>query len=380
MDHIAQYILPNGQLNDRLIESREVLYRGMNGRCVERFTVQGNRSYVFKPLTNPSQKGKEAWIYQHVLPNIPPVYPNMLAFSSTDCEGEDWIVFEDVGKLRHRFDEKLLMLATKAMARWHATPVQRSWEEAGLSGPKPPFSAIAAEVLEKEAAIHRMFVFGASPVADAGISIDTQSNAVSTYSTYSTDESLDGKLSNHVASAWPFVQAVLTDYASQPSLYQFNEPRVLSHGDLHLGNIAYREAGTNETNQQNDSLEQIIIIDWEHAHPNHRYWDLYHLIDLSHPLYPKSVDTPFRERILLTYWQEVHAVENEVKGALPESQHTYTRQYYLFATIFSMWMLLLISKDLKQIETVWPKAHLRRQFSETLSIVIQCAQRYAQLK
>lgn len=49
----------NGTLNDRYILRRENLYQGSNGRFVERFFIDETKSYIFKPLTNNTQLGKE---------------------------------------------------------------------------------------------------------------------------------------------------------------------------------------------------------------------------------------------------------------------------------------------------------------------------------
>jgi thiamine kinase-like enzyme len=135
----------------------------------------------------------------------------------------------------------------------------------------------------------------------------------------------------------------------------FNQELVFSHGDLHLGNYSLRG-------------ERVVVLDWEHAHLNLRYWDLYHLLDLSHPLFPKNVTPGLREKALDTY---LSAVEQTGKSLEPK---TFKKNYYTFSSIFSLWMLLLIEKDLRNPPEKWPKETLLAQWKETLTGFIKCAQ------
>ena len=57
--------------------------RGLNGKYVERFYMNAEESYIFKPLTNKEQLGKEIWAYEQVLSFFPDIYPKIIASSST---------------------------------------------------------------------------------------------------------------------------------------------------------------------------------------------------------------------------------------------------------------------------------------------------------
>src|ERR1700730_16170210 len=94
-------VLKNGTLNEEVIIKREPLYRGMNGKVIERFFITPAESYIFKPLTNDSQAGKEIWVQENILTAFPPVYPKIIASSSGEAAEDNWIIYEDLGKLKH---------------------------------------------------------------------------------------------------------------------------------------------------------------------------------------------------------------------------------------------------------------------------------------
>ena len=96
------------------------------------------------------------------------------------------------------------------------------------------------------------------------------------------------RLPCELTSQWPSIPAPVRSSPCSPCLRQESfaaDELVLSHGDLHLGNYAAVNG-------------QVKVLDWEHAHLNSRYWDLYHVIDLSHPIFPKEMTTNIRERLL----------------------------------------------------------------------------------
>ena len=126
---------------------------------------------------------------------------------------------------------------------------------------------------------------------------------------------------------------------------------MLTHGDLHIGNFAIVD-------------NELKILDWEHTHLNLPHWDLYHLIDMSHPLFPKKITSPLRERILESYLGQV---EYEV------DREAFINEYYLFASVFSIWMILLIQKDLVENGGKWSAVQLNTQLEETVSSLQQCA-------
>ena len=103
---MLEQIAAEGRLANHLVRDRQQLYKGMNGRYVERISLVTGETLLFKPLTNNGQHGREAWIYEHVLSWLPDIYPRMIAHSHADVPPEEsWLMMEDLGPLDHRFNE-----------------------------------------------------------------------------------------------------------------------------------------------------------------------------------------------------------------------------------------------------------------------------------
>ncbi|MBB6675191.1 phosphotransferase [Cohnella nanjingensis] len=281
----------------------------MNGSEVERLYLDSGESCIWKPLTNDGQLGTEAWVYEHVLAALPPIYPRLLARSSPSAPGMSWTLFEDLGPLDHAFAEETALALMSQIARWHALPTD-TLREAPLRGPKPAIRRMAADI---------------------------QSRA----------EPLPGIPGDLVRQA--------AEMTRQPAwAEEVSNASVFSHGDLHLGNYAM-------------TAEGIKVLDWEHAHLNHPYWDLYHVLDMSHPLFPKPVDAAIRGRALERYMAETARI-----GALALAP-SFKRGYSRFAAVFSLWMLQLIDSDLRAGGGPWPLDRLRQQRREARTSFEQCA-------
>lgn len=313
----ADLVLADGSLNGKWIARSEVLYRGMNGQAVERFYLPAqSQSYIFKPLTNDGQWGQEKWVYDNILPAFPPLYPRMLAESANVETGRHWIIFEDIGNLSHEFSEAAALQLVEKVAWWHALPVQR-WTNAPLKGPKPLVEEMAAELLGNAAAMKELLA------------------KLPLYETVNMRK-----------------LASLLDSLKKEELSSM--PRVLSHGDLHQGNYAQADG-------------RIVVLDWEHVHLNSPYWDLYHMIDMSHPTFPKTVTSSVRTGILRAY--------REHSGGIGQrSEAEFLRDYARFACIFSLWMLRLIAGDLLRQDEKWPLEQLQRQLEETVASLNECAE------
>ncbi|WP_042464089.1 aminoglycoside phosphotransferase family protein [Neobacillus dielmonensis] len=302
-------VTAEGRLNDKLIRNREVLYKGLNGRLVERFVLENGSSYIFKPLTQNKQLGKEVWVYDHLLPRLPEIYPKLIAHSDTGNPETSWIILEDVGSLSHQYNEETIWNVTKWMARWHSLPVE-TFADIPNTGQKPRFENIMADVIANRKELQL-------PLFDIN-------------------------------------QADIFQVFSLLNSFVFSKKLVLSHGDLHLGNFAV--AG-----------ERLVVLDWEHAHINSPFWDLYHLLDLSHPLFPKKMTSELRAQVLQLYLDEVMF---EV-----EDYDAFKQEYYLYSAVFSMWMVGLIQRDLAAEDGKWPREKLENQLEETTSVLKQCLER-----
>ncbi|QHW31685.1 phosphotransferase [Paenibacillus rhizovicinus] len=350
---ISNVVRPDGTLDEAMIGSRETLYTGMNGQRVERLILASGERVIFKPLTNDSQHGREAWVYTHLLPSFPAIYPRLLAYSgwegtdgaqagmafeakaaeddstasasgASKAGGVRWCLFEDLGTLSHAFEVDAAEALMPLIAQWHSLPVE-AWLDAPFLGPKPMIEALLQTVLQQEAALRTALI---------GVPFG--------------DELLERVL------------VPLRDGGEAlPASWNL---RVLSHGDLHLGNYA-RVNGA------------VFVLDWEHVHLNSPHWDLYHLLDLSHPVFPKALDASDRERLLDRY-----LTESEGQGMARMAADGFKQDYARFSAVFSLWMLLLIEKDLaalnraKALPAKWSPEQLARQRTETLDSFVQCAE------
>lgn len=295
-------------LNEKLIMKREILYRGMNGRFIERFYLSGAESYIFKPLTNNEQLGKEAWVHEQVLPLFPAIFPRIISYSENNNPEQSWMILEDLGQLSHEFNKDTVLGVVKWVAWWHSLPIEKL-ENLPTKGLKPQITDIVAEICGKREQFYQLL----------------------------PSLHVDVKLINHIYS-------LLVDS-------KLSEQLVLSHGDLHVGNYAIVN-------------DKMMILDWEHTHLNIPYWDLYHVLDMSHPLFPRTITSEFRELALGAY---LNRVELEVSG------DAFLKEYYLFASAFSIWMILLIQEDLENNSGKWSVQQLNTQLTETVSSLEQCA-------
>ncbi|WFR63945.1 aminoglycoside phosphotransferase family protein [Paenibacillus amylolyticus] len=307
------WVTPEGMLNDRYITSREQLYQGMNGRYVERFTVPAGGSYIFKPLTNSAQHGRERWMYERVMSGLPPIYPQLIAASDlTIAPAQSWMIYEDLGQLVHDSQEETMLGAAAHMAAWHALPIT-DWSELPRVGQKPSIRTMLDELR-----MHRQ-------------SIDDLLSR------------LDMRLSS---SDWDKMAALIL--TAEEEL-----PTVLCHGDLHPGNLAEVDG-------------RLVILDWEHAHLNTPLWDVYHLVDLSHPLFPRTVTPELRERVIDVYLDKLGSLGVQIERV------SFAEWYDAYAIVFSLWMLRLIDGDLRSEDCVWPREQRRNQWYETASTLEQC--------
>lgn len=310
------YVSESGELNDRYVWKREQLYQGMNGKFVERFYPSPERSYVFKPVTHEGNGDREAWVYEHVLTSFPPIYPQLIACSAPGRGEAGWGIFEDLGTISHRFDVRHALLVAKQMAWWHSYPPEH-WGDVPDTGQKPGLRQMAADLSERK--------------DEAELALE--------------------------AAGLPrrCVDDILCNMNQAGAGLWAEEAKVLSHGDLHLGNYTVTESG------------ELYILDWEHAHLNVPFWDLYYLIDMSHPRYPKQMTLAYRERILRYYLKQ-----SAYYGKPWEDEETFMETYSLFAAVFSLWMLMLIANDLRQDGGVWSNAELLAQRSEVKASLYDC--------
>lgn len=321
-----------------LVCSRQLLYKGLNGRSVERIKLISGESFIYKPLTFSGRLNREAWIYEHVLCLFPPVYPRLVAMSDSGVPAErSWMLFEDLGELDHTFSEETAAELIVKTAEWHSLPAAQ-WIDAPLEAAKPGINKMAAEL--EEAGLRFAAANGSGKIGG-----EMQAAADGILS-LAEELGVSGTLAVHVLKLW--------------SESGIGTERVMCHGDLHLGNYALAD-------------DKLKVLDWEHAHLNHPYWDLYHIIDLSHPTFPQTVTASVRDRLLDIYTKQ-RALNCYVYDPV-----AFRQGYYLFSSVFSLWMLRLVANDLASGNSPWPTGQLERQrheitarFEETALHLIEC--------
>lgn len=222
------------------------------------------------------------------------------------------MIYEDLGQLVHDSQEVTMLNTAVHMAMWHALPVTE-WSELPRVGQKPSIRTMLDELQ-----MHRQ-------------SVD---DLLST---------LDMRLSS---SDWDKIAMLIL--TAEEEL-----PTVLCHGDLHPGNLAEVDG-------------RLVVLDWEHAHLNTPLWDMYHLVDLSHPLFPRTVTPALRERVIDIYLDKLESLGVQIE------RDSLAGWYNAYAIVFSLWMLRLIDGDLRSEECVWPKEQLNNQWLETTATLEQC--------
>jgi Predicted choline kinase involved in LPS biosynthesis len=292
----------------------ETIYTAIDGRTVERIVGDDGQSYIRKPV---SPNSCELWIYENLLGLLPPIYPRMLdnplLKGGTIEENPRWLWFEDIGQLTHNYDLATAHTLVQSIAHWHSMGMEYV-KGIPLRGLKPSYQEMASDLV------------------------------------------LERMRYTALASQYDIAPSKLDALYSEIERMRLSDLLVFSHGDLHVGNYAFANG-------------RLYVLDWEHAHFNSRYWDLFHLIDLTHPLYPRKEALQWRDELLQAYVTETD------KLGIRLERHAFLAEYKLFSAVFSLWMLSLIHSDITKPEGIWTHAQFRRQAEETARILHQLLQR-----
>lgn len=298
--------LPKGMLDQGItVHKRAVLHIGLEGRQVERLTGDDTDSYILKYLPDEGALTGESWAYAKVLPHLPVIYPRLIAQSGQDGAERPWLLFEDVGSIRHEAEEEVLIQIAEWMAIWHVVPLD-SYPELPHAGQKPRPEQVVSDLLAQQTSISALL------------------------------------------EALGFNWSEVNTFYQLLDTFQLSPIEVYSHGDLHPGNYGRTSTG------------RIVVLDWEHNHRNTPMWDLYHLLDISHPLFPRAHDVHIRSKVLDTYLLYSRQLGKDYE------EEVFKREYQLFSAFFSLWMLLLIDRDLQSPTPFWPHDNLVTQREETL--------------
>ncbi len=307
-------VTEDGRLNDERIVCRETVYHGRNGRDVERFVLtaeDGPVSFIFKPATYPETATREVWVQDHLLPLVQGVrIPRILLTADSSNLTTYWSIMEDAGNLSHEFSRNDYLAAVRVMVRWHR---------------------LAADVVPNE--------FSA-----------WTGNSLETIVSYIRDNwSITDSMERDFSLPSGFFQSVVACFRD---IEGWNDEFVVSHGDYHIGNIGIFDG-------------RLIVLDWENAHMDLPFCDLYSLLDKTHPEFPKQpIDNEFRVRALTLYAEE----KRQFGGGCTSRE--FIKRYFSYSAVHSVWMLMLIWTDLRTGS--WNTEHLLRQREETIDALTNC--------
>jgi hypothetical protein len=318
----SNYVLEDGTLGGDHVLERQVVYKGRSGANVERFWDH-ERSYIYKPIANVSTIGRELWAQDKLLPHLEGFrVPLIYAASKPGAKGQSWLIYEDLGSLQHNKSAAELIEAAGWIAQWHRLPIGLIPE--AYNGHTPYY----AEIWE-------------------GLKTNTPAQIAMWLNVESA-----------TVNKW-FMSMRAGDAASR-----IVECEVVSHGDYHRFNIA-KHGG------------EKVVLDWEYAHRNHVYWDLYSLLDITSYRYTKApLSQEERITALRNYWDARHAAatneDNEWRECsdVGQSFDQFCEGYWLYASIYSAWIAGLIHGDLARGE-VAPEQLLKQQ-QETSDVFIDC--------
>ncbi|NOU63864.1 phosphotransferase [Paenibacillus sp. LMG 31461] len=301
--------LESGKVRDGIPHVREVIYVGRNGQKVERIqvnVVDTISSFIYKPLTNYPNKGKEVWLQANLFVRIPEVNIPKILFASQTLEPEkEWMVFEDLGELEHNFSSEMMLKTSEFIPYWHLLPTSLLPEQ--FEGHTPKIKEIQRYILAKDRQTRQLF------------------------------ERL-GFRDEHITY---FYEDILRQD-------QFENEIVIAHGDLYPLNIA-------------EMKNQVYIFDWEYAHTNSVFWDLYTLMDITSPQYRRLViQEDSRLAILARYISVRENLQSPTQG-------NFISDYHKYSALYSFWLLLLIEEDIAHER--FEKSALLQQYKETLEIL-----------
>lgn len=154
----------------------------------------------------------------------------------------------------------------------------------------------------------------------------------------------------HDLAVHPRVRLELTNLLVQSHkwhTHMMQLPLVISHGDYHTGNVLYAPR-----------MSEPFIIDWEYAHWDAPYFDLFQFLDATSPTDRKRA---FGSRLgaLNTYWRAMTGGTE-----LPAAYRRWVRGYLKYAAIHLLWILTRIHSD--QRRGSFTHEALRVQTAETI--------------
>jgi hypothetical protein len=316
--NLSELVNIDGELDTTYISSKEAIYEARSGKQVQRFSYQG-ASYIFKPCTMNTSR-RECWAESNLLPFITGLrVPYILASGDARQSTNNWMIYEDLGSLVHINHVDEIISAAGIIPLWHRVDVTAVPSD--VLGHSPSYPEVIEQLLLKKQLVSTMLE--------------------------------ESRIARHVISNW---WTLIVQWAPCINKYQ-----VVSHGDYYRLNIAFRS-------------QENIVLDWEFAHVNSVYWDLYSLMDITSYRYTRvDLDNKDREDVLRQYWMSKNEIGLDIGLDLDLSFDAFVKGYHVFASVYSVWILTLIEADLQQFSE--ETEALIRQRHETESVLMQNLER-----
>lgn len=307
-------------------------------------------SLILKMSDDVETMGREFRMSNLLLERVPVVSPRPLEWGETD--GQAWILFEDLGLSDVRWSRDVDLAVADLMAAVHSVEL----------GEQDDAASTVTTVPHGDDAFRQRVAAGVSHTP--GVTILLEEVGQRSWSDLSSILGQAGTSSHGVAAVRRLFRKIeSTDFGIGDG------PQVLSHGDFHRGNVLWRpltdaavsfERASERQSSDPDrtperTVRRLALIDWEYAHRDVMWFDLFQWLDATSPTQPlrryvRRVEALQRYRSLSAAGQEM-------------SEWSFLRAYILYAAVHLVWILLRVHEDLAANR--FDSEQLRRQQGET---------------
>jgi len=296
-----------------------------------RGTPSERQSFILKLSDDVETLAREYRMSHALVESVPVLSPRPLEWGETD--GQAWILFEDLGLSDVRWSSDRDLAIADLMVAVHSVRLDELDGAGGVSH-TPLVTVLLQQVRQ------RSWSELSSILRQAGMS------------------------SHGFAAAKRLFQQIESSDCGVG-----DGPQVLSHGDLHRGNVLWRPVtdvavpspmAAKRLMQAPDvaaerPVRQLALIDWEYAHWDVVWFDLFQWLDATSPTQPL--------RRYVRRLQGLQRYRNLSVIAQTMTEPDFLRGYMLYAAVHLFWIFLRVQDDL--FNSRFDPEQLRRQQRET---------------